>query len=138
MAMEPETAAACPNSVLRPLSNTCSRKSQGIRSRGNDDLAGRFFGVVVHGDAAGAETLRRSLSDWLTDMALISAGRVAELDGYIGYMEPYATSHDALDRDHTFQQEVTNTARALANAVKLAGAGKLADPGEGLADPNPK
>lgn len=101
-------------------------------------LAGRFFAVVVHGDAAGAETLRRSLSDWLTDMSLISAGRVAELDGYLGYMEPYATSHDALDRDHAFQQEVTNAARALANAVKLASAGKLADPGEGLPDPNPK
>ena len=32
-------------------------------------LAGRHFGVVVHGDSVGAETLRRSLSDWLTDMA---------------------------------------------------------------------
>ena len=29
-------------------------------------LAGRVFAVVVHGDAVGAETLRRSLSDWLT------------------------------------------------------------------------
>lgn len=26
-------------------------------------LAGRFFSVVVHGDAVGADTLRRSLSD---------------------------------------------------------------------------
>ena len=29
-------------------------------------LAGRVFAVVVHGDTVGAETLRRSLSDWLT------------------------------------------------------------------------
>src|SRR5581483_5698859 len=43
-------------------------------------LAGRYFGLVVHGDAVGAETLRRSLSDWLTDMRLISAGRMAEAD----------------------------------------------------------
>src|ERR1700704_3625775 len=33
-------------------------------------LANRVFGVVVHGDAAGAETLRRSLTDWLTDMEM--------------------------------------------------------------------
>ena len=40
-------------------------------------LAGRHFGLVVHGEASGAETLRRSLSDWLTDMSLISAGRTS-------------------------------------------------------------
>src|SRR5579872_3830702 len=37
-------------------------------------LAGRVFSVVVHGDAAGTETLRRILCDWLTDMHLIPAG----------------------------------------------------------------
>jgi hypothetical protein len=59
-------------------------------------LAGRHFGIVVHGDSVGAETLRRSLSDGLTDMCLISSGRFGEADGYIGYMKPYATSHQAL------------------------------------------
>lgn len=34
-------------------------------------LAGRYFGVVAHGDVVGAESVRRSLSDWLTDMSLI-------------------------------------------------------------------
>ena len=34
-------------------------------------LAGRCFAVVVHGDAAGAGILRRSLTDWLQDMGLI-------------------------------------------------------------------
>jgi multimeric flavodoxin WrbA len=101
-------------------------------------LAGRHFGVVVHGDSAGAETLRRSLVDWLTDMSLISAGGMAETDGYIGYMEPYATSHEALDKDSDFQEETRNVARALGNAVKLSRGGKYQDPGEGLADPNPK
>jgi multimeric flavodoxin WrbA len=51
-------------------------------------LDGRHFAVGVHGDAVGAETLRRSLSDWLTDMSLVQASRTAEVDGYIGYMEP--------------------------------------------------
>ena len=101
-------------------------------------LADRHFGVVVHGDSVGAETLRRSLADWLTDMKLISAGGMAEADGYIGYMKPYATSHQHLDQDTAFQKEVINVARALAAAVELACAGRLQDPGQGLADPEPK
>jgi len=101
-------------------------------------LAGRHFGIVVHGDSVGAETLRRSLADWLTDMGLISAGGMAESDGYIGYMEPYATSHQALDQDEAFQQEVRNVAQALGNAVKLHRSGKLENPGNGLLDPDPK
>ena len=88
--------------------------------------------------ASGAENVRRSLSDWLTDMALISAGRISEADGYVGYMEPYATSHQALDEDREFQEETINVARALGNAVKLARAGKFENPAKGLADPNPK
>jgi multimeric flavodoxin WrbA len=101
-------------------------------------LAGRHFGLVVHGDSAGAEMLRRSLSDWLTDMALISAGRIAEAEGYVGYMEPYATSHEALDQDREFQEEVRNAARALGNAVRLARAGKYENPAAGLVQPDPK
>ena len=95
-------------------------------------LAGRYFGLVVHGDSVGAETLRRSLADWLTDMGLISAGRMAEADGYVGYMEPYATSHGALDEDRPFQQETVNAARALGNAVLLARAGRLDNPATGI------
>jgi len=101
-------------------------------------LAGRHFGIVVHGDSVGAETLRRSLVDWLTDMKLISAGGMAEADGYIGYMKPYATSHADLDEDTAFQREVVNVAQALAAAVELARTGRLGDPGRGLSDPNPK
>jgi hypothetical protein len=101
-------------------------------------LAGRHFGIVAHGDSVGAETLRRSLSDWLTDMNLISAGNFAETDGYIGYMEPYASSHQALDEDTAFQEKVCNVARALGNAIRLDLAGKLADPGLDLVEPDPK
>lgn len=101
-------------------------------------LRGRYFSIVAHGDAIGAESLRRSLSDWLTDMRLISAGRMAEADGYIGYMKPYATSHDALDQDHAFQEQVGHAAHALGQAVILARTGKLSDPGRDLADPDPK
>lgn len=37
-------------------------------------LAGRAYGLVVHGDVAGIESVRRSLSDWLDWMGLIDAG----------------------------------------------------------------
>src|SRR4029079_13671191 len=101
-------------------------------------LDGRSFGLVVHGDSVGAETLRRSLADWLTDMKLISAGAMAESDGYIGYMKPYATSHKAFDEDKAFHEEVRNVARALGAAVELARTGNLEDPAKGLTEPNPK
>ena len=101
-------------------------------------LAGRHFAVVVHGDAVGAETLRRSLSDWLTDMSLVQVSRTAEVDGYIGYMEPYATSHEALDKDEAFQQQTRNAARALGNAINLSLAGKSQRPDQDIEDPNPK
>ena len=101
-------------------------------------LEGRHFGVVVHGDSVGAETVRRSIVDWLTDMSLVQATRTAEVDGYVGYMEPYATSHQALDKDEDFRAQTRNAAHALACAVKLSRAGKYQRPDNELDDPNPK
>jgi multimeric flavodoxin WrbA len=101
-------------------------------------LAGRVFSVLVHGDAAGATEVRNQLSDWLTDMGLIAAGHLPQLERYIGYMEPYATSHDALDRDHGVQEEVRNAARALIEAIKLMRSGALQRPDQGLREPRPK
>jgi multimeric flavodoxin WrbA len=100
-------------------------------------LAGRAFAVVVHGDAAGAEPLRRSLTDWLSDMHLVPTGRAAGIDRYLGYYEPYATSHDALDREEAFHEEVRNTARALANKIRAMREGAK-EPDEDLEDPRPK
>jgi len=101
-------------------------------------LADRHFGLVVHGDAEGAATLRRSLSDWLTDMDLVPAAASATIDRYVGYYEPYATSHEALDRDTALVEEVRNVARAVVQAVRLARAGQLPRPDRGLKDPRPK
>jgi multimeric flavodoxin WrbA len=101
-------------------------------------LADRPFGVIVHGDTEGAETLRRSLTDWLTDMELIPAAINAALDRYIGYYEPYATSHVALDRDTALFQEVRNVAKSVVEAVRLQRAGKLPRPDRGAQDPRPK
>jgi multimeric flavodoxin WrbA len=101
-------------------------------------LKGRHFGIIAHGDSVGAETCRRFLADWLTDLELISAGGMAEADGYIGYMKPYATSHLEYDVDEAFKENVLNVAKALGAAVKLARSGHLEDPAIGLKDPNPK
>jgi multimeric flavodoxin WrbA len=101
-------------------------------------LAGRVFSIVVHGDTEGAETLRRSLTDWLTDMELMPASASASIDRYIGYYEPYATSHRALDRDVTLHEEVRNSARILVEAVKLLRAGRFVRADTGVRDPRPK
>ena len=101
-------------------------------------LAGRAFSVVVHGDVAGVENVRRSLSDWLKFMKLVPAGASAEIDRYIGYWEPYATSHAALDQDTDIQNEVRNAARILAEAVVSMRAGHILTAGADLTDPRQK
>jgi multimeric flavodoxin WrbA len=100
-------------------------------------LAGRVFSVVVHGDTVGAETLRRSLSDWLTDMQLLPAMAQGGIDRYIGYYGPYATSHEALDADTAVQDEVRGAARALVEAVRLSRAGTYRRL-DAKAEPRPK
>lgn len=101
-------------------------------------LAGRTYGLVVHGDVAGIEGLRRSLSDWLDWMGLIDAGSDARLDRYIGYYEPYATSHAALDADTAVQEEVRNVGRAVVQAVRELREGRLSNPNAGLRRPRRK
>ena len=101
-------------------------------------LAGRTYGVVVHGDVAGTDDVRRALCDWLDWMGLVDAGAHARLDRYIGYYQPYALSHDALDQDSAVQEEVRNVARSVAAAVRELRAGRLQDIGRKLQAPRPK
>ena len=101
-------------------------------------LAGRAYGLIVHGDVAGIEGSRRGLSDWLDWMGFIDAGAQARLDRYIGYYEPYATSHDTLDKDEPVQEEARNVARAVAKAVTELRAGRLQAVQPALSRPRPK
>lgn len=101
-------------------------------------LADRAYGVVVHGDVAGIESTRRGLTDWLDWMGLVDAGSFARLDRYVGYFESYAESHEALDRDTDFQEEVRNVARAVGKAVTELRAGRLSRPDRQLKAPRPK
>jgi multimeric flavodoxin WrbA len=101
-------------------------------------LEGRAFSVVVHGDVEGAENVRRSISDWLCFMHMVPAGPKAELDRYIGYWKPYATSHAELDRDLALQQEVANAGRTLADAVVAMRCEQNIKIGEGLSEPRQK
>ncbi|MGF6612796.1 multimeric flavodoxin WrbA [Paraburkholderia sp. WSM4175] len=100
-------------------------------------LAGRAYGVVVHGDVAGIEDSRRALADWLDWMGFVESGAKSRLDRFIGYYEPYATSHEALDRDEDVQQEVANAAEAVANCVEQIRGGRK-EPDESLGTPRAK
>lgn len=101
-------------------------------------LAGRAYGLVVHGDVAGIEGTRRALSDWLDWMGLIDAGTQSRLDRYIGYYESYAQSHETLDRDGSVQEEVRNVARAVIEAVHELRQDRLSRPDANLRQPRPK
>jgi multimeric flavodoxin WrbA len=118
-----------------------ARKAKEIEMAGWDfpqHLAGRAYGVIVHGDVAGIEGSRRALSEWLEWMGFIDAGAQSRLDRYIGYFEPYATSHDTLDRDEKVQEETRNVALAVAKTVDELRSGRLQEVQPGLSRPRPK
>jgi len=101
-------------------------------------LEGRFFSIVVHGDVEGVENVRRALSDWMCFIHMVPAGTKAELDRYIGYWQPYATSHSALDDDESMQHEVANAALTLIDAVSATRSGQLTQAGADLPEPRQK
>ncbi|HEX9579994.1 MAG TPA: NAD(P)H-dependent oxidoreductase [Gemmatimonadales bacterium] len=101
-------------------------------------LAGRAFAVVVHGDAAGVENLRRILADWMIDLELIQAGPSGAIGKYLGYYESYATSHDDLDKDEAFQVETRNAALSLMETVRQIRSGEYRRPDHGLEEPRKK
>ena len=82
--------------------------------------------------------MRRSLHDTLSDMGLEPAGIRGDLDRYIGYLAPYATSHEALDQDGAVVQEVRNAMKVLVGKVSELRARKAPRPDDELRDPRPK
>jgi hypothetical protein len=71
-------------------------------------------------------------------MGLIDAGSRARLGRYIGYWEPYATSHDALDADQAVREETKQVARAVAQVTREMRAGRIASPLRDEPPPRPK
>jgi hypothetical protein len=70
-------------------------------------------------------------------MSLEPAGGAASVDRYIGYFQPYATSHDALDRDAAVFVETRNAMRVLIERVAQLRSG-VPPTGAGLEQPRPK
>lgn len=101
-------------------------------------LAGRAYGVIVHGDVAGVEESRRALSDWLDWMGFIDAGWDARLGRNIGYYAPYASSHEALDDDLAIQEETRIVARAVATSVFELRSGRFPRGRAGVSRTRPK
>jgi len=117
------------------------KRAKAIELRGWDfpkHLAGRAFAVVAHGDAEGSENVRDILCHWLVSMGLHQAGAQAALGTYVGYYEPYATSHAALDEDRDLFVEVANAAKSLAQMVRRIRGGKFKPADAGLRDPRQK
>jgi hypothetical protein len=71
-------------------------------------------------------------------MGLIDAGAIAKLDRYIDYYEPYWNSHDTLDKDKAVQQEVSNVAGAVVQAINALRAGQLSQPDQQIKAPRKK
>jgi len=101
-------------------------------------LAGRVYGVAVHGDVSGVEGATEALCGWLDWNGLIDAGASARLGRYIGYFKLYATSHDELDKDVAVFEEVRNVARAVSKALTEMRAGRLVPPDAALIAPRLK
>ena len=101
-------------------------------------LQGRAYSVVVHGDVSGTDEVRRALCDWLDWMQLVRAGASGAIDRYIGYYEPYALSHDALDRDEAVQEETRNAARSLVETIQRIRRGEDLRPDKELVPPRKK
>ena len=93
--------------------------------------------MSVNRDRAGTENLRRSLWDWLSDLALNEAGKDSCIDRFIDYYGLYATSHEALDGRQALPEEVRNAARAPVAQV-TAHRACIESPREKLHDPRPK
>ena len=118
-----------------------AKKAKELELQGWDyprHLEGRLFGVVVHGDVEGTLEVRRAIHDWLCFMHLCPAGPTAQLHRYIGYWQPYATSHDELDRDQDVQEETRNAARALLEGLVAMREGKQVAAGTTLEEPRQK
>ena len=101
-------------------------------------LAGRVYGLVVHGDVAGVEGSRGNLESWLDWMGLVDAGAQARLDRFLGYYKRYATSHEELDAEAALQEEVRNVGRTVAHGVGELRAGRLAAVQPRVKKPRPK
>ena len=102
-----------------------------IRLAGWDNrkhLGDRAYGVVVHGDVARADSVRRGLTDWLDRFGLINSATFAPLDRLLGYDASEAGGREVLDTDLAFQQQVRTMARAMSNAVGELRAGRLTPP----------
>ena len=66
------------------------------------------------------------------------SGNQGVVDRYIGYYEPYATSHDALDKDEAIVEETRHVARSIITRVRSLRDGSYVAPDAHLTPPRQK
>lgn len=74
----------------------------------------------------------------MTDLGLVQAGPLAAVDTWIGWYQPYATSHDDLDKDEAIFEQVQLAALSLSRLVMQMRSGAYRPPDEGLHGPRQK
>jgi len=89
-------------------------------------------------EAPGEVRSWRRLSRKLSPRQPTAAGNGAAIDRYIGYWEPYATSHQALDADEAVKEEVRLAARTLLEGVQDLRRGRRPDATRELHPPRDK
>ncbi|WP_375541780.1 hypothetical protein [Paraburkholderia sp. CNPSo 3281] len=87
-------------------------------------LAGSAYGAIVHGDVAGIEARAARLPTGSTGWVAAGMARIDRM----GYYEPYASSHDTLDADMRFREEVAGKAVVALRAGKLHCADERIEP----------
>jgi len=103
------------------------------RIAGHGALAGRAYGLLLHGHARAVGAARRAMSDRLDQAGLIDAGAQARLDRFAGLDAPCPA--DAPWSAEPLDDDLRHVASAVAKAALEIRAGRLTAPDLLLAKP---
>ena len=81
------------------------------------ELAGRAYGLIIHGDAAGIEASRVALSESLDAMGFVDAGVGIRLEPCPGHAEPPAVVHEPEALDELAREQAKDIALTVSKAV---------------------
>ena len=101
-------------------------------------LAGRAYGVAVHGDASGVERLRQTLCDWLGVARLCRRRTASAARPLYRLLQALRDESRGAGQGRGRVRGSAQRRALAARAVALIREGRIADPGEGLSSPRQK